>query len=214
MHPALALGIAYLAGSFPSAYLAGRLLKGIDLRTVGSGNLGATNVYRNLGAKAAVAVLLLDALKGYLPAALLPGLLAARHLEGADAALWWGLAFGIAAIAGHAKPIFLLGRGGGKGVATASGVFAALAPAAFGVAFVAFAAVAATTGFISLASIVAALVLPLALAATAGVRSPLFLVSLGVAAFVAWAHRANIGRLRAGTEPRTFRKSRPREETT
>jgi glycerol-3-phosphate acyltransferase PlsY len=210
MHPALALGIAYLAGSFPSAYLAGRLLKGIDLRTVGSGNLGATNVYRTLGAKAAVAVLLLDALKGYLPAALLPGALDARSLAGANAALWWGLAFGIAAIAGHAKPAFLLGRGGGKGVATASGVFAALAPSAFGIAFAAFAIVAAATGIISLASIVAALVLPLALVATVGARSPLVLVSVGVAAFVTWAHRANIARLRAGTEPRTFGKPRPR----
>ena len=67
MHPLLALGLAYLAGSFPSAYLAGRAIKGVDLRTMGSGNLGATNVYRNLGAPAAIAVLLLDALKGALP---------------------------------------------------------------------------------------------------------------------------------------------------
>ena len=71
MHPALALAIAYVAGSFPTAYLAGRALKGVDLRTIGSGNLGATNVYRNLGATAAVLVLLVDALKGALPAAVL-----------------------------------------------------------------------------------------------------------------------------------------------
>lgn len=211
MHPVLALGIAYLAGSFPSAYLAGRALKGIDLRTIGSGNLGATNVYRNLGAKAAVGVLLLDALKGALPAALLPGLLPPTAVPTDEARLWWALAFGIAAIAGHAKPVFLLGRGGGKGVATASGVFAALAPAALGLAVVAFVLTAWRTGFISLASIVAALVMPLAIVATAGVASPLFSVSLAVGAFVIFAHRANIGRLRLGTEPRTFQKSRTGE---
>ena len=112
MHPLLALGLAYLAGSFPSAYLAGRAIKGVDLRTMGSGNLGATNVYRNLGAPAALAVLVLDALKGALPVALLPGLLAARYVPGATAELGWALAFGGAAILGHAKPIFLLWRGG------------------------------------------------------------------------------------------------------
>ena len=208
MHPALALVAAYLAGSFPSAYLAGRVLKGVDLRTIGSGNLGATNVYRNLGAKAAIGVLLLDGLKGYLPAALRPGLVAPSFAADATARLWWGLGCGVAAIAGHAKPIFLLGRGGGKGVATASGVFLALAPAAFGVSLLAFVAVAWRTGYISLASIVGALVLPIAVALTAGVATPLFIVSLAVAAFVTWAHRANIARLRLGTEPRTFTRGR------
>ena len=82
MHPALALGVAYVAGSVPSAYLAGRLVKGVDLRTVGSGNLGATNVYRNLGAPAAIVVLLADALKGGLPVALLPGLIEHRCSPG------------------------------------------------------------------------------------------------------------------------------------
>lgn len=212
MHPGLALGIAYLSGSIPSAYLAGRMLKGIDLRTVGSGNLGATNVYRNLGTSAAVGVLLMDALKGAVPVALLPRLVDARFAGIPDATLWWGLACGIAAIAGHAKPIFLLWRGGGKGVATASGVFAALAPAGFVVALVAFLLTAWRTGIVSLASIVAAAVLPVALLASAGARSPLFIVSLAVAAFVIWAHRANIGRLRQGTEPRTFpRKPRTKE---
>ena len=212
MHPAVALGIAYLSGSVPSAYLAGRALKGIDLRTVGSGNLGATNVYRNLGTRAAVGVLVMDALKGALPVALLPRLLDERFVTSANAALWWGLACGIVAIAGHAKPIFLLGRGGGKGVATASGVFAALAPAALGVALIAFVFTAWRSGFVSLASLVAAAVLPAALLLTVGVRSPLFVVSLAVAGFVIWAHRANIGRLRQGTEPRTFsRKARTKE---
>ena len=202
MHPALALGIAYVAGSIPSAYIAGRVLKGIDLRTVGSGNLGATNVLRNLGAPAAVVVLLADALKGGLPVALLPSRLG---LADATVALWWGLAFGIAAIAGHAKPIFLLWKGGGKGVATAAGVFAALAPAALGAALAAFALVVWRTRIVSAASITAALVLPVAVVATLGAGSPVFAVSLLIGAFVVFTHRANIQRLRAGTEPRLGR---------
>lgn len=206
MHPAAALALAYVAGSIPSAYLAGRLLKGIDLRTVGSGNLGATNVYRNLGAGAAVAVLVVDALKGALPAALLPGMLAAAWVPDGAARLWWGLGCGVAAILGHAKPVFLLWKGGGKGVATAAGVFGALAPAAFGIALAAFVLAAALSGIVSLGSILAALALPPALALTAGVRSPLFAVGCAVAAFVVWSHRTNIRRLREGTEPRTFRR--------
>ncbi|MHB1298360.1 MAG: glycerol-3-phosphate 1-O-acyltransferase PlsY [Gemmatimonadaceae bacterium] len=207
MHPALALGIAYLAGSFPSAYLAGRVLRGVDLRTIGSGNLGATNVYRNLGSGAAAGVLAVDALKGFLPVLLLPATLPASVAPSSTSLLWWGLAFGVAAIAGHAKPIFLLGKGGGKGVATASGVFLALAPAALGVALLAFVITAWRTGFVSLASIISALVLPFAVAITLGGRTPLFFASLAIGAFVIWSHRANIARLRQGTEPRTFRRT-------
>lgn len=205
MPPAIALGIAYVAGSLPFAYLAGRLLKGVDLRTVGSGNLGATNVYRTLGAPAAVVVLLLDALKGGLPVALLPRVLDSPALAGSNALLWWSLAFGVAAIAGHAKPIFLLWKGGGKGVATAAGVFAAVAPLALAVSLALFAVVVWRTRFVSLGSIVAATVLPLSIAVTTGPRSPLFLVACAVAAFVVWSHRANIHRLRAGTESRIGR---------
>lgn len=202
MHPALAIGVAYLAGSVPTAYLAGRLLKGVDLRTVGSGNLGATNVYRSLGATAAVAVLLLDALKGALPALFLPGRLDGAWRMGSDRLLWWGLAFGAAAILGHARPILLLWRGGGKGVATAAGVFAALAPASFLVALLAFVLTFWRTRIVSAASLAAAIALPLGAVVTAGVRSPPFLVALAVSAFVIWSHRANIARIRAGTEPR------------
>ena len=106
MHPAFGLLVAYLAGSFPSAYLAGRLVKGVDLRTVGSGNLGATNVYRTLGFGPALCVLLIDLAKGALPVMFLPRLLDAGP-PGSDRALWWALAYGVAAIAGHAKPVFL-----------------------------------------------------------------------------------------------------------
>lgn len=194
------LVIAYLCGSFPSAYLAGRLLKGVDLRTIGSGNLGATNVYRELGAVPAVVVLLLDGLKGGLPAALLPGLMG-TGFRSAEATAWWGIAFGAAAITGHMKPIFLLGRGGGKGVATAAGVFIALTPLAAFIAIAAFAVVVAATRFVSLGSIVGAVTMPAAQLLLAGV-SPYFYASLPIAAFVVWAHRANIRRLMAGAEPR------------
>jgi glycerol-3-phosphate acyltransferase PlsY len=202
MHPAIALGVAYLAGSIPSAFLAGRMIKGVDLRTIGSGNLGATNVYRNLGATAAVVVLLMDALKGALPVLLLPGLVDPRFLTVANAAEWWGLAFGIAAIAGHSRSVFLLWKGGGKGVATGAGVFTALAPVAQGIAVIVFILTLWRSRYVSLASILGALTLPVAIALTAGVGSPLFGVSCIVVAFVVWSHRANIARLRQGIEPR------------
>ncbi|MGA1418253.1 MAG: glycerol-3-phosphate acyltransferase, partial [Gemmatimonadaceae bacterium] len=117
MPPIGALTIGYLAGSIPFAYLAGRLLKGIDLRTVGSGNLGATNVYRTLGAPAAAVVLLLDALKGALPVILLPGVVTNLR-PGIGSLQLLTLGIGVTAILGHTKPIFLLWKGGGKGVAT------------------------------------------------------------------------------------------------
>ena len=202
--PILAIALAYAAGSVPFAYVAGRLLRGIDLRTVGSGNLGATNVYRTLGAPAAVLVLLLDALKGALPVLLLTPRVSEVVLApvGSATPAWMGLVLGIAAILGHAKPVFLLGRGGGKGVATTAGVFAALVPVALVVALIVFAGVVWRTRIVSLGSMCAALVLPAAVAWRAGPGSPFALVALAVAGFVVWTHRANIERLRAGTEPR------------
>lgn len=206
IHWSIALLLAYLSGSIPTAYLAGRLLKGVDLRTVGSGNLGATNVYRNLGAVPAIIVLLLDAAKGALPVLLLPKKIEGVWFFETRELVLWGLACGLVAIAGHAKPIFLLWKGGGKGVATAAGVFGALAPYALGIALVVFITVAASSGIVSLASLAAALALPIAVALTLGIKTAIFHVALLVAAFVVWSHRANIARLRAGTEPRTFGK--------
>ena len=206
MHWSVALAIAYLVGSIPTAYLAGRLLKGVDLRTIGSGNLGATNVYRNLGAAPAVIVLLLDAAKGALPVLYLPKQIHGVWFFESREMVLWGLGCGIAAIAGHAKPIFLLWKGGGKGVSTAAGVFGALAPAALGIAFVVFITVTFASGIVSAASIAAAIALPVAVALTIGLKSAIFYVALLVALFVVWSHRANIARLRAGTEPRTFGK--------
>ncbi len=203
MHPGYGLVIAYLAGSIPSAHIAGRM-RGVDLRKEGSGNLGATNVARVLGTKTGIAVLVADVLKGFLPAALLPPLLGSS-----DPAIW-GLAFGIAAIFGHVRPIFLLGRGGGKGVATAAGVFLALAWLPLLIAHLVFLAVFAFTRYVSLASLISALTLPVAILVWSGdARSPIFIASLVIVAFVFWTHRGNIDRLRRGTEPKFVRKVAP-----
>ncbi|HEY0971163.1 MAG TPA: glycerol-3-phosphate 1-O-acyltransferase PlsY [Gemmatimonadales bacterium] len=200
VHPAIGLVIAYLLGSIPAAYVAGRMVKGIDLRQHGSGNLGATNVYRLLGAKVAAAVLLFDAAKGALPVIFLP-----RLLDTGGNPLAWAIAYGVAAIAGHVRPIFLLWRGGGKGVATASGVFVALAPLPILISTVVFAVVFWAGGYVSLASLTAAAVLPAAVLALMGPESPVFALSALVAVFVFWTHRANIGRLRRGEESRVGR---------
>ncbi len=204
MTPQHILGLiaAYVVGSIPAAYVAGRMVRGIDLRQHGSGNLGATNVYRVLGPRVAVAVLLFDAAKGALPVLLLP-----RLIPGGDPLLW-AIAYGLAAIVGHVRPVFLLWKGGGKGVATSSGVFAALAPLPMLVTVVVWGAVLWASGYVSLASLSAAAVLPLAILAMAGPRSPLFGVALVVGGFVFWTHRANIGRLRRGEESRFSRKTR------
>ena len=198
----LALLVAYTLGSVPAAYIAGRLSRGIDLRNHGSGNLGATNVYRVLGPRIAATVLLFDATKGALPVLLLP-----RVVPTGDPVLW-GLAYGLAAIAGHVRPVFLLWKGGGKGVATAAGVFAALAPLPMLVATVAWVVVLWLSGFVSLASLSAAAVLPVAILALTRAVSPLLAVSVLIAIFVFWTHRANIGRLRRREELRFGRRGR------
>lgn len=202
MHPAFGLLLGYVLGSIPFAYIAGKIARGIDLRQHGSGNLGATNVYRTLGAKVAAVVFVLDTLKGALPVLAVRQYAIGTHLE------LWAIAAGVAAIVGHAKPIFLLWKGGGKGVATAGGVFLALAPIPALASMAAFVVVLLLTGYVSVSSLTAAVVLPLVLAATSGVRTPLFAVSVVIALFVFWTHRANIGRLRRGEEHRFGRKAR------
>jgi len=200
MHPAYGLLIAYAAGSFPSAYIAGRLVKGIDLRTVGSGNLGATNVYRTLGFGAALAVSG-DRSRKRRAASDVSAAAARRGSRGSDATLWWALGYGVAAIAGHAKPVFLLWRGGGKGVATATGVFLVLAPEPLLATVIVCIAVVWYTGFMSAGSITAAALFPLLVWLDARV-TPVLWGALLVAAFICWTHRANMVRLREGTEPR------------
>jgi glycerol-3-phosphate acyltransferase PlsY len=201
IHPAILVGLSYLIGSIPAAYLAGKLTRGIDLREHGSGNLGATNVYRVLGPKIALVVLLADALKGAVPVLAFPAMTAAPRAD------LWAIAYAVAAIAGHVRSIFLLWRGGGKGVATAAGAFMALAPLPSLVALGIFVIVLLARGYVSLGSLSAAAVLPVLIGLREGMRSPLFVVSAVVAAFVFWTHRANIGRLRRGEEPRFGKKS-------
>jgi glycerol-3-phosphate acyltransferase PlsY len=203
MSPWQAVGIAWLAGGLPSAWVAGRL-HGVDLRTVGSGNLGATNVVRTLGWPTGLAVYVVDCLKGALPVLWLPRL---AGLAG-PAAVTWAIVIGVAAILGHVRSPWLLFRGGGKGVATASGVFVGLAPGPTLLAVAVFAAVVAGTRYVSLGSMSAAAVLPIAVFVQQG-GSPVFLASVAVGAFVVWTHRANIGRLRRGEESRIGGRPRP-----
>ena len=205
MPPALGLLVAYLLGSIPAAYVAGRLLKGIDLRQHGSGNLGATNVFRVLGWKIGILVFLADALKGAIPVLLLP-----PRIQAPGDPVLWALACGVAAILGHVRPLYLGFRKGGKGVATAAGVFFALAPLPMLITFAAFVAIVLGTGYVSLGSLAAAALLPVLLFATHGATSPLFIVSVVIACFVYWTHRANIGRLRRGEEHRFGKRWRAR----
>jgi glycerol-3-phosphate acyltransferase PlsY len=201
MHPVAAVVIAYLLGSVPFAYLAGRA-RGVDLRQHGSGNLGATNAVRVLGTTTGVVVYLLDTLKGFLPVFLLVPLLVGTRLD------LWAIAIGVAAIAGHVRPVYLGFQKGGKGVATAGGVFLALAPLATAVGLAVWVLTFLPTGYVSLASIVTAVLFPFALLATGTpARSALFVVAVIVALFVVGTHRANIGRLRRGEEHR-FRRGK------
>jgi len=201
VHPIAAVVIAYLLGSIPFAYLAGRA-RGVDLRQHGSGNLGATNAVRVLGVPTGAVVYVLDTLKGFLPVFLLVPMLVAPRLD------LWAIAVGVAAIIGHVRPVYLGFQKGGKGVATAGGVFLALAPLATALGLAVWVLVFLPSGYVSLASIVTAALFPIAMLATGTpVRSALFGVAVAMAAFVVWTHRANIGRLRRGEEHR-FRRGK------
>ena len=194
MHPLTGVAIAYLAGSIPFAFLAGKA-KGIDLRKHGSGNLGATNAIRVLGPRIGVLVYLGDTLKGMLPALLLPMAIQASRPD------LWAIAFGVAAILGHMKPIFLMGQGGGKGVATAGGVFFGLAWIPALIALGVFIIVVALTRMVSAGSLSAAIVLPVAILMVKGPHA-LFFISTAVSVLVIWMHRTNISRIASGTESR------------
>jgi len=202
----LAVVVSYLLGSIPAAYIAGKA-KGIDLRKHGSGNLGATNVMRVLGPKIALAVFLFDIAKGAFPVYFFPRWLSDAGALNTDP-IFFAILCGVAAIFGHARPIYLGFGKGGKGVATAAGVFLALAPVQTLIALVIFGLVLFLSGYVSLGSLTAAVVLPIVLAGTEGVRSPLFSISIAIAIFVFWTHRANIARLRSGEEHRFGRKAK------
>jgi glycerol-3-phosphate acyltransferase PlsY len=169
--PAILIG--YAVGSLPLGYLLAHGARGVDLRRVGSGNVGAANVYRTSGLAMAIAVMLFDMGKG-------------------------AAAVGVAAVVGHIYPVWL-GFRGGKGVATASGVFGVLAPFATALAAAAFAITVWRTRFISLGSIVATVLLPVVEWTTPGLRA----VDIGatiVAALILFRHRGNMARLRSRTE--------------
>jgi len=203
----LALAAAYLLGSIPAAYIAGKS-RGIDLRKHGSGNLGATNVIRVLGARVGLLVFLFDVAKGAVPVLLFPRWVPVGAMPLHDPTVL-AILCGVAAIMGHARPIYLKFGKGGKGVATAAGVFLALAPIQTLLTLVVFAVVLLTSGYVSLGSLISATILPVLLAVTTGVRTWPFAISVLVALFVFWTHRANIARLRRGDEHRFGKRGLP-----
>lgn len=184
--------VAFVAGAIPWGYLIGRFSRGIDLRTVGSGGTGATNVLRTLGRRASIAVLILDFLKGLLPT------LIAQSL---DLGPWWTAAVAVAPVIGHCWSPFI-GFKGGKGVATGAGSVLALFPSAI-VALPVLALIVWKTRFVSLGSLVAA-----AIAASLGVLFALTgrlewasaVAIVVIAAIIVERHQGNIARLRQGTE--------------
>jgi acyl phosphate:glycerol-3-phosphate acyltransferase len=195
----LLLAASYLLGAVPASYLAGKWTRGIDLRKHGSGNLGATNTFRVLGPRVAAPVMLFDVLKGWVPAFLFVRLDGSGSLE-------WALAYGAAAIVGHVFPVYMRFRGG-KGVATGAGVFLALAPLAVAVGFLVWALAVWRTRMVSLGSILAALALVVVLWVSPYAETAVRILGSGIALFVLFSHRANLGRILRGEEPR-FRKAR------
>ena len=188
--------IAYLFGALPFGLLVAKA-HGIDIRSQGSGNIGATNVFRVVGKGWGILTFVLDALKGFIPAFFFPG------FGGLDSE--WGVLFGLAAIIGHTFPIYLKFKGG-KGVATSAGMLLGVAPLAVGVGFLCWVVCMVLSRYVSLSSILAAV----AVAITVWVRGDQVLVvniTLTVlSALVVWLHRANIKRLLNGTENRFGKK--------
>ena len=189
---------AYLLGAIPTSYLVVRVLKGQDLRTLGSGNLGATNLYRVLGWKYAVPVGLFDLAKGLVPVAVF-GPRAGQGELGA-------LLLGAAAVVGHVFSVFVRFRGG-KGVATGAGVVLGLAPWAFAVGLGVWLLTVAVSGYVSLGSILAALVLPPAVYWLHPERRGLVGAFAVLATLIVGLHHTNIRRLLAGTEHRFGRRA-------
>jgi glycerol-3-phosphate acyltransferase PlsY len=185
---AILLVAAYLLGSVPTGLLLGKAY-GIDVRKEGSGNIGATNLYRTVGRKVGVITLVGDCLKGLIP-------VMAVHSFRPEYAAWVGLA----AFCGHVFSVFLKFKGG-KGVATALGVFLALAPLAVGIALLVFVTLMLVWRYVSLGSVAAAASMPMAVMLLSG-DSVLITVTLIIAAIVIIKHHENIRRLLAGTESR------------
>jgi glycerol-3-phosphate acyltransferase PlsY len=184
----------YLAGSIPTGVILSRLFRSRDIRTEGSGNIGATNVYRVLGAKLGVLTLCGDVLKGVVP------VVAARVLLPEEAGIAW-VAF--STFCGHLFPVFLAFRGG-KGVATALGIFLVIAPFMVACAATVFLGVVLKWRYVSLGSLAASLAMPLLLGA-AGYPFPFIMLSLAVVSLIVYRHRENIKRLREGSEKKIRR---------
>jgi glycerol-3-phosphate acyltransferase PlsY len=186
-----AVATGYLLGSIPFAFLLSRRWTGLDIRQAGSGNVGAANVLRTSGIAAGITVMLLDVAKGA------GSVLVAQRLSAGDAT---PAAAGFAAIVGHIYPVWLRFRGG-KGVATACGVFSVLTPAALGPAVALFVATVWFTRYVSLGSVVASVALaPVAYAMHATIAS--IAAAGGAAAVIVFRHRSNLVRLAGGTERR------------
>ena len=195
---ALGSVLAYLIGAIPIGLIVARLAGGVDIRRAGSGNIGATNVLRTLGTLPAIVTVLGDAGKGYLAVSVAGALIPAS----------WGAAAGAGlAIAGNCWPVFLRFRGG-KGVATGFGAFLALAPWAAAPTALVWLAVTASFRYVSLASIMACLCLPLGVWLLGYSRASIG-AAVGTALIVILRHRQNIVRLAQGTEPRLGRQASP-----
>jgi glycerol-3-phosphate acyltransferase PlsY len=187
----LVLAIAYLLGAIPFGYLLVKWKTGGDVRSKGSGNIGATNVMRTTGRTAGIVTLLLDIGKGYLAVWI------AERLTGGDWLAMSGAALFV--MAGHAFPVFLRFQGG-KAVASFVGAFLCLTPWALAVEAVVFVAVVGWTRHISMGSIVGAATFPLAVWLVARAPLPALAASIVAAGFIIYRHRTNIERLRSGTE--------------
>lgn len=198
--PLPVLAAAYLLGSIPSGYLAGRWCAGIDLRQLGSGSTGATNVLRQVGKGPALVVLLVDILKGTAAVRLAAAVPATATPLGLVAA-------GLLALAGHIWPVWLGGRGG-KAVATALGVLLGLVPAVGLACLGVFLTILTISRIVSLSSVTAAVALPLLMLAGAA-PAPVLVLGVLTSALVVWRHRSNLQRLLAGTEPRLGQSREP-----
>jgi len=194
---AAALLASYLLGAIPTSYLVGRIARGIDLREHGSGNLGATNLYRTLGWKFAVPVALFDIARGAVPVLVFAPRVADSRL--------FAPGCGVMAVLGHVYSLFVRFRGG-KGVATAAGGLLALSPWVVLALVGVWAAVVFATGYVSLGSVVAAALMPLLVWLLYPGSRGLVVLYAGITVGIIWLHRANIRRLLAGTEHRFGRR--------
>ena len=204
LYIALALLAAYLLGSIPTALWVGRRFFNLaDIREHGSGNAGATNTFRVLGPKAGSFVLLVDALKGFVAAYFLPAWLVAQGAIAPEHELYFKLACGVLAVVGHIYPVFAQFRGG-KGVATILGMMLGVAPATVGICMLVFLVMLGIFRYVSLASMTAGITFALLQLLPQFRPAQPFLVYVGflLAALLIYTHRANIGRLRSGTESR------------